>query len=73
MADMGEGTRRHNVLAAELVHYGIYLQYTAGLAEAQHYMTEHGIPSDVIERVLSTTGAPRRHHYALAHIVDRRH
>jgi 3-hydroxyisobutyrate dehydrogenase-like beta-hydroxyacid dehydrogenase len=72
MSDLNEGRRRHNALAAELVHYGILLQYTAGIAEAHHYLKEHGIPLHVIDRVLSTTGAPHRLQCGIGHVIDRR-
>jgi len=72
MDDLIESSRRQNDRAAQIVQYGLSLQFTAGANEAKRYLIDHGIPIHVIERVLSQVGAPHRSCQAVKGYRDRR-
>jgi hypothetical protein len=62
MSDFDESTRRQNDRTAQIIQYGITLQFIAGAQEARRYLKDHGIPVHVIERVLSMGAAARHSH-----------
>lgn len=73
MDEVSESTRRQNYRTAQIVQWAISLQFTAGAEEAKRYLAECGISIHVIERVLSSTGAPRRPPCGAIYPQDRRH
>jgi len=73
MDDLVESMRRQNDRAAQIVQYGLSLQFIAGANEAKRYLTDNGIPIHVIERVLSMPGAPRRSDHGARNSHNRRY
>jgi hypothetical protein len=53
-------SRRLDVKTAELVQYGLTLQFIAGDVEAERYLLNQGISAEIVARVLRSIEAKRR-------------
>lgn len=60
-------SRRIDPATAEKVQYGISLLYVADRLQAQRYLTNSGVPAEVITRVLS--GVPGRRRVYGTHLI----